>query len=212
MKAVPTNRYVVFFSVATLGCLIDLVTKHWVFDWLGGPGESPPRWIWQNVAGFQTSLNEGALFGMGQGWVHAFSAVSVVAAVAIFYYLFCRGVAHDLWLTVALGSITAGVFGNLYDRLGMPGLRWKDPWIVYDLHRVGEPVYAVRDWIHVIIIKWPWPNFNVADSMLVCGAGLLAWHVLRHGDPRGQTTPTAVEKGSEPVSPAPKGCCRAENR
>lgn len=178
MKAVPSNRYAVFFCLAVFGCLLDLATKSWVFGWLGGPHESPAWWVWEGAFGFQTSLNEGALFGMGQGWVHAFSVLSVIAALGIFYWLFVQGAARDLLLTIALGSITAGILGNLYDRLGMPGLRWKAAWTADGLHQVGDPVYAVRDWIHVIIIKWPWPTFNIADSMLVCGALLLVWHAL----------------------------------
>ena len=109
MKAVPTNRYAVFFSLAVLGCLVDLATKSWAFRWLGGPGEAPPYWIVRDVFGFQTSLNEGALFGMGQGWVHLFSALSVAAAASILYWLFVQRAANDLCLTIALGSITAGM-------------------------------------------------------------------------------------------------------
>jgi lipoprotein signal peptidase len=29
-----------------------------------------------------------------------------------------------------------------------------------------------------MIGNWPWPTFNLADSSLVCGAGLLVWHAL----------------------------------
>jgi signal peptidase II len=70
------------------------------------------------------------------------------------------------------GCVTAGIFGNLYDRLGLPGLRWN--W-TNQIHQVGQPVHAVRDWILVMIGKWPWPTFNLADSLLVCGAALLVW-------------------------------------
>ena len=41
----------------------------------------------------------------------------------------------------------------------------------------GSPIYAVRDWI---LLQWNdawrWPNFNIADSLLVVGAILLLWH------------------------------------
>src|SRR5574340_159300 len=62
---VPITRYVAFFSIATAGCLVDLTTKHGMFHWLGMPG-GRTYWLWDGVFGFQTSLNEGALFGMGQ--------------------------------------------------------------------------------------------------------------------------------------------------
>ena len=45
-------------------------------------------WLWQNVFGFQTSLNEGALFGMGQGFWPVFAALSVIAAIGILVWLF----------------------------------------------------------------------------------------------------------------------------
>jgi signal peptidase II len=169
MKAVPANRYFLFFAIVIAGCAVDLMTKRAVFDWLGMPGQRDTWWVLPDVLGFQTSLNAGALFGMGQGMVRLFALLSLLAAGSIAAWLYFGGASWDLLLTVALGMITAGILGNLYDRLGMPGLEWHD----------GLPVYAVRDWILVMIGKWPWPTFNIADSLLVCGAGLLVWHAFR---------------------------------
>ena len=179
MKAVPANRLIVFLLIATVGCATDLLTKSWLFSWLGMPGPRPSYWLVDEIFGFTTSLNEGALFGMGQGRVNLFALLSVVAAIGIVYWLFWIGVAHDWQLTIALACVTAGIFGNLYDRLGLPGLLWTpaDP----RGHLPGDPVYAVRDWIHFKIdaIHFDWPIFNIADSLLVCGAGLLIWHSLK---------------------------------
>lgn len=180
MKAVPANRYFAFFSIAITGCLVDLVSKRWAFDWLGMPGRRPTHWVWNNIAGFQTSLNEGALFGLGQGQVTLFAALSIAAAIGVLSWLFLAGAARDWLLTVALGCVTAGIFGNLYDRLGMPGLRWGPS---NNLHAAGDPVYAVRDWVLVMIGEFHWPNFNVADALLVCGAGMLIWHAIFCGPP-----------------------------
>ena len=174
--AVPANRYVLFFTIAGAGCLADLATKSWTFALLGQP-PSQTLWIIDGVFGFQTSLNQGALFGMGQGFVVFFAVMSILAAVGIMVWLFLAGAAGDLPLTIALGMVTAGILGNLYDRLGFPGLEWN---YANKLHEIGDPVYAVRDWILVMIGRWPWPTFNIADSMLVCGAILLVWHAFRH--------------------------------
>jgi signal peptidase II len=175
--------------------LVDLVTKHYVFQWLGMPAPNAVWWVWDGVFGFQTSLNEGALFGLGQGFTSLFVGLSLVAACGIVIWLFVAKAAQDLLLTVALGCVTAGIFGNLYDRLGMHGLTWH---VASPAHAVGDPVYAVRDWILVMIVKYPWPNFNVADSLLVCGAGLLVWHALaaenragRPGDGKSTREPAA---------------------
>ncbi len=176
-RRVAPNRYVVFFTIAIVGCLTDLVTKSWIFARLDAPPNGDTWWIINGVFGFQTGLNEGALFGMGQGFVTFFAIMSVTAAVGIVVWLFVAGAARDLFLTTALGMVTAGIFGNLYDRLGFPGLNWQ---YANQLHEIGDPVYAVRDWILVMIGSWPWPTFNIADSMLVCGAALLVWHAFRH--------------------------------
>ena len=175
-QAVPLSRYFVFFALAIGGCAVDLATKRWMFDYLRQPGpDSNTTWLWEGVFGFQTSLNEGALFGMGQGFSFVFAALSVAAALGIMVWLFWAGAAHDRLLTVALAIVTIGILGNLYDRLGLPGLVWNN---AHAGHQAGDPVYAVRDFILVMIGRWPWPTFNLADSSLVCGAALLMWHAL----------------------------------
>ncbi len=185
MKSITASRYLVFFALVLLGSLLDLATKSWIFGRLGLPFEQDVWWLWQDVFGLRTSLNEGALFGIGQGQVGFFSVMSVVAAATIVFWLFFAKAARDWLVTVACGLICAGIIGNLYDRLGLPGLRWN--YANPPLHELGEPVYAVRDWIHVMIGPWAWPTFNLADSMLVAGAGLIIIHVLWFDSARGTT-------------------------
>ena len=103
---------------------------------------------------------------MGQGMVWLFAALSVCAALGIIYWLFVTGAARDRLLTAAMGSVMAGILGNLYDRLGL----WSS---------AQDPEYAVRDWILFQYHAWTWPNFNLADSFLVCGVGLLVWQAFR---------------------------------
>ena len=160
-NAIPRSRYFVFAALAVLGCAFDLSTKHWVFQWRGGPHRNNVWWFWDGYVGIETAVNTGALFGLGQDRVFLFSAISFVAIAGIVYWLFFAGGARDLHLTFALGCIFGGILGNLYDRLGLWG-------------QIG-----VRDWILFRYGDYTWPNFNVADSLLVCGAGLLVWHAFR---------------------------------
>jgi signal peptidase II len=173
----PLSRILLFAVLAIGACAIDLATKSWIFHRLGMPFESPPIVLVPGVFSLTTSLNEGALFGMGQGMTPVFAALSLFAAAGIIYWLFIAGAARDLWLVGALAAITAGILGNLYDRLGLPGLIWPNRPEVFA--RAGQPVYAVRDWLHFEIrrIDFDWAVFNIADSLLVVGAFMLFWHV-----------------------------------
>jgi signal peptidase II len=174
MKSGLAGRLTLFLVVMVVGTTVDLLTKSWIFAKLGMPHTSEPIWVVPKVFSLTTSLNEGALFGMGQGMVTWFAALSVVAALAIIAWVIWGKAAHDWVLCGALGAIMGGIFGNLYDRLGMPGLKWDDP------ARYGETVRAVRDWLHFKIDGViDWPVFNIADCLLVVGAALLfihAWH------------------------------------
>lgn len=166
----PKSRIALFAVPAVAGLAADLVSKWWMF--------SQPElrrgdiwWVIPDYAGFQLSLNEGALFGMGQGLVWLFAVFGIVAGIALPIWLFRFGAASDALLTFALGCVMAGILGNLYDRLG--------------LH--GEQLQAVRDWI---LLQWGaeyrWPNFNIADMLLVLGAGIIFYRSLFSPDKSAQ--------------------------
>ena len=176
---VPSGWYcaVCFYIVVTFaGLAADLATKHWVFQTLGMPGEYNANaangvyWIWQDVIGFQTSLNSGALFGFGAGQTTILVILSLIFLAGIIGYLVLWAW-RSLFLSIILGMITAGICGNLYDRLGWHGLVYPEGY-----PSAGEPIYAVRDWILVMLGSFPWPNFNIADSLLVCSVILLLLH------------------------------------
>jgi signal peptidase II len=171
----PVRPWIVFGVVAAVAATADLVTKSVAFAALGMPGSGRRVEIVPRILSFETNLNEGALFGMGQGFSAGFAAISLVAIVGILGLMSRPATRQDPWLVLALALIVGGIVGNLYDRLGLPGLAWHAP-----PERIGEPVRAVRDWIH---FQLPgvidWPIFNLADSWLVAGAGLLLLMSLR---------------------------------
>lgn len=159
---------IVFFLIAITTAVLDLWTKSWMFGRLGMPGVSGTLWVWDGVFGFQTALNEGALFGMGQGFVLAFASLSVAMLIGIVIWLI-GPFGKNWYLVVVMALVSGGIFGNLYDRLGLHQLRWLND----GFHVADAPVYAVRDWILVMIGTYHWPNFNLADSYLVIGVILL---------------------------------------
>lgn len=187
--ALPVSRYFTYFALAGTGCGVDLWTKHVVFAWRGLPRVENEWWLIDKRLGIETSLNPGALFGMGAGWWWLFALLSVFALAGIVTWLFAYRAAIDRWITVALGFVSGGILGNLYDRLGFDKLPGVPP----------DYAHSVRDWI---LFVWPeiklqifnpWPNFNIADSLLVTGAIMLVIHavVWQEADGRKDSRQTA---------------------
>jgi len=173
----PRAGWLLFLTAAVVATASDLLTKSWIFERLGMPGDQPAIVLIPGMLALRTNLNEGALFGMGQGLGLVFAGISFVAlaGIGLMTSRICsQGSGSptsktDPWSLAALGLITGGILGNLYDRLGLPKLTWHAP-----PDRFGEPVRAVRDWIHFAIEGViDWPIFNLADSYLVVGAGIL---------------------------------------
>lgn len=184
----PTAGWPLFALVTAAAAGLDLVTKAAMFTRLGMPGLGRRIVLIPGVFVLETNLNEGALFGLGQGLSWLFAAVSVAALGGIVALVARPATRQSRWLVWALALICGGIIGNLYDRLGLPGLTWHAP-----AERLGQPVHAVRDWIHVMVPGViDWPIFNLADSWLVIGAAMLL--VASLGPP--------PATGDEPPSPA----------
>lgn len=190
------GRYALFFLPLLIGVAADLITKSYTFTNYFDPQRADPtsplyaaqfpHWWIDGIFGIQTSTNPGALFGMGSGYSWLFASFSVVALVGILIWVFGFGAIRDRWLTFCLGMISGGILGNLYDRVGLGSLP-NYPEQIQD---------NVRDWILFRLegVPWfdPWPNFNIADVLLVCGAIMLFLHALIYSEPE-KTQKSAVE-------------------
>ena len=163
---IPVSRYWVFFLLVIVGTFIDLYSKSTVFSSLKYPG-GVSQWTQTWFGGWVqfrllTSFNEGALWGIGQGFTSFFAGMSLLAAIGVIAWLFVFRAAISLWLTVTLGLVLAGTLGNLYDRLGWHGC------IVE-----GRELFAVRDFLCFTFGTYHYPIFNFADVFLVTGAVML---------------------------------------
>lgn len=151
------KAHLIFWPLVVGGVALDLWSKAFVFDWLQQQG----RDSFPVINGFLRlvmAVNDGAAFGLFRGNTHWLAAVSVVALIMVFGLFLFGGFKQKL-MHVALALFTAGVLGNLYDRIFNGGL--------------------VRDFIDVVY--WPgrhWPAFNVADSMLCIAVALLITSML----------------------------------
>jgi lipoprotein signal peptidase len=178
------------YVLAALGLTLDLGSKYGVFAWLAErPGNTFP--VFQDarregfvlIAQFERDgqgrkvphVNHGALFSFLRDYESranaGFAAVSVLAALAVVLWATQRSTAGDRLMCVSLGLILGGTLGNLYDRLVFNG---------------------VRDFLYWNYL-FDWPVFNVADSCLVCGAGLLLAQAFFGRQAQAETRPPARE-------------------
>jgi signal peptidase II len=106
------------------------------------------------------SYNAGAAFsflGQAGGWQRWFF-IALALLVSGFLIQWMRQVnGRDRWLSLALSLILGGAIGNLIDRIAY-----------------GHVV----DFIHFYVGDWSWPIFNIADSAITVGAGLLIAHMF----------------------------------
>lgn len=138
-------------AVAILTALADQATKLVFFRYLVEGG----RPLVEVLPFFNlvTVWNYGASFGMFNSGSRTGSAVFVVLAVVIVagLVMWLRRVETRI-LGLALGLVIGGAVGNVIDRL-----------------RFG----AVFDFLDFHALGWHWPAFNLADSAITVGVGLL---------------------------------------
>jgi signal peptidase II len=143
--------------LAALMIVLDQITKLWVLDTL-----VPYQDVIQ-VTGFFNLVhvhNPGAAFSLfadQPGWQRGFFIGVAAVASTVIVYLLARThpqSRRETWFCVALALILGGAIGNVIDR------------VLYGY---------VIDFLDVYAGTWHWPAFNVADSAITIGAGLLIW-------------------------------------
>jgi len=162
---------IVFLLITGIGLGVDLWSKSYAWRTLTYPGtleRDPasghlrvdsdtytflPGWLH-----FKVTVNEGAVFGLGQGNQTLFAIVSV-AAILFLTYLFATS-GRRWFYQLVLGMLLAGVLGNLYDRM------------VYKYVRDMLYMLPGRQWPGSNREIFPW-IFNVADSLLCVGVALM---------------------------------------
>lgn len=153
-----TRRLRRIAAAVALLVAVDQLTKAWAVAALSdGPVE-----VIGDVIRFNLTRNAGGAFGNFQGFTPILAGAALLTAV-----LLVRTVTRttDRWTLVALTLVLAGALGNLVDRLARaPGfMRGR----VVDFVDIGS-----------------FPIFNVADSCITIGVGLLLWRGFA-GDRRG---------------------------
>jgi signal peptidase II len=138
--------YGFLFGLAGILIALDQISKGLVRTRLPvGNDWSPWPWL-APYASIVHWKNDGAAFGMFQGFNDVFKVLAILVAAAIVYY-YPRVARKDWYLRLAMGMQLGGAIGNLIDRLLQ-----------------GE----VTDFI-VLLPRWHFPVFNLADLSLTSG-------------------------------------------
>jgi signal peptidase II len=107
--------------------------------------------------------NSGVAFGLfaeqgeARSWILAVLGLVALCAVAMYFWITPRG---DLLLLTALALVAGGAVGNLIDRIAAGG---------------------VTDFLDVYVGSYHWPAFNVADSAITVGIGLMVFDAVLPG-------------------------------
>jgi signal peptidase II len=108
------------------------------------------------------SQNRGVAFGLmndsPSAWRTVVLIVFAAAALLLVAGLLWRASRLDRWTAMGLALVLGGAAGNLFDRI-----LWG----------------RVTDFLEFHIGDLHWPTFNVADSCIVIGSGLLLLELLR---------------------------------
>ncbi len=152
------NRKLPYLFLALTVVVLDQWTK-WLVEVHLPRGAAEPI-----VPGFLNLVhvkNTGVAFGLfaseggSTSWALTLLGLAALAAVGL-YFRFTPP--HDRLLLTALGAVAGGAVGNLLDRV-MAG--------------------SVTDFVDVYAGSYHWPAFNVADSAITLGIGLMVLDVFR---------------------------------
>lgn len=155
-RSADARRWYAWLLVSAAIVLADHFTKAAVLRALQ-PGEYR---VLTSFFSLVLSFNTGAAFSFlagESGWQRWLFAGIASAATLLIVWLLRRG--RDPWYCLGLALILGGALGNLWDRLATG---------------------AVVDFLLFHYHGWFFPAFNVADSAITVGAGLLILDSFRH--------------------------------
>ena len=161
-RVVPVSRRLTgWLLLAAIVTILDQLTKVWMMDSLSPGARQPVTSFFDLVLVF----NPGAAFSFladHSGWQRWFF---VILAVVICGWLLTLLVRHqrETLLPLAFSLIIGGAIGNVIDRL---------------VHG------AVVDFLFFHAGGYGWPAFNLADSAITLGVGLMLWAQFRELRPK----------------------------
>jgi len=169
-----------YFVIAGAVLALDQATKAMAHAQLRGAS------VVEVIPGFFNltySRNRGGLFGyfstLTDPWRTILLTLLPLVAIGLITLFIVRAEQTHRATRVGLGLILGGAVGNLIDRV----FRGE----VIDFLDVYASSQGLADWLIKTFGTAHWPTFNIADSAIVAGAGLLILDLFR-SEPEAETT------------------------
>jgi len=148
--------------IAAIIFVLDQLTKFLVLQFLGPTQE---RIVIDGFFKFVNWWNTGAAWSLFHNHNELLAVVSLLALLGLFLWRHHFDTKTILG-QISLGLIFGGILGNLYDRL------------IPHVDQLGQKIYGVIDFLRFYIYRRSgeelgFPAFNVADSAICVGVGLL---------------------------------------
>jgi len=220
------EKITVFATIIPSVLVLDLISKNWALDTLGGGSRSE---IFGGFVPLTLAYNRGAAFGISLGDDSRWFFIPITILAVILLLVLLKQAARRDWLRlVSISMVVAGALGNLYDRV-----RW-DRGVVDFIGPIDLGIMmvigmaigmvlmvilfqyyeeAIKSWagyswlafpllgvylIFAWIVNYDWPIFNVADMSITCGAVLLA--ISFWEEERRERAEAVVRKEGEPTA------------
>jgi len=163
---------VLFYTVIAVVVILDQLTKWWVVN---GFVLYESKVIIAGFFNLTYITNTGAAFGILAGaqnwWRQAFFTVIGITAMGVILYFYHKYGKNDKLYGLGLALVGGGAIGNLIDRT-LQG--------------------SVVDFLDFHIGTHHWPAFNVADSAIFVGVGILL--VITYRMEKAQNLESIIEK------------------
>jgi len=154
-----SRKLAILLPLLAVGVALDQATKLLVVRALPLGAQVP---IFQGFFNLVHIHNRGAAFGLFDNlsteFAWGFFIVTTCLVLAVVAYLWWRLPEEQTLAAAGYSLILTGAVGNLIDRV-----------------RLGE----VIDFLDFHLGRYHWPAFNVADSLVCLGAGLLVWVIFK---------------------------------
>jgi len=154
-----SRKLSILLPILVVGVALDQITKLLVVRMLPVGAQIPLNEYFFDLVHIR---NRGAAFGllsnMSTEFAWMFFIFTTCLVLGVVAFLWWRLPEDQTLAAVGYSLILTGALGNLVDRV-----------------RLGE----VIDFLYFHVGRYYWPAFNVADSLVCIGAGLLVWVIFK---------------------------------